>query len=586
MTDEPSDVAAEQAVLGSMMLSGDRVPEVCAVIDAADYYRPQHQVLHEVITDMHAKGSPVDPVSVLDELARRGKVRAGALDGPYLHTLMQAAMPGAAAHHSRIVRRRADERALLILSAQLKQGVESGTDPAVLRTRMMGALTARQVDEQPHGAHLAPIPAYPVDALCGPLLELVTSGRSAGLQPALVGGAGLAALGIVSGTADLHISDTWTERGVIWVPLVAPRGAGKTPAQGFAFRELRRLNAEQHRLHSDELSMWLEKAPKDRDARPADPTLLIDDATLEMTARWLGQGSGTGGIDADELSGWLKRMGRYTASGDGGERGRWLSLWSAQPWRYQRVGSNIDILIPRPVLSICGGIQPPLHHLLGGEEDGLRPRWLPHLAALDASTSPAAGCAAPGWDKVISDLFGNREPRTWTLEGDAYNEWSAARARWKRESASGRETASASAALAKADVQAARIALVLAESLDPGAGDALPFAATAAAIALTDYVLDCWRAMPDREALTTSRRDETLHRGVDQLADWLEQHGGRATARDLQRAHVAGVRTADELKALTARYEAEYPGSTRTEQPQGGGRPGQVVYAPRRGLHE
>jgi hypothetical protein len=262
--------------------------------------------------------------------------------------------------------------------------------------------------------------------------------------------------------------------------------------------------------------------------------------------------------------------GKTPAQEYAGERGRWLSLWSATPWRYQRVGSDVDIRLYRPVLSVCGGIQPPLHHLLGGEEDGLRPRWLPHLAML-GETPEMLGQDGPvtAWDDAIAELYDTRELRTWTLDSAGLGAWQSARIRWRRDSG-GAESASVSAALAKADMQAARIALVLAESMGVGHGGSVPEDAVIAAIAITDYVIGCWRALPDREALTTSRRDETLRRGVGQLADWLEQHGGRASRRVLQKACVAGARTDTNRAALEQAMEDLPVKPVRLDRAQGG----------------
>ena len=412
----------------------------------------------------------------------------------------------------------------------------AGKDAADHLAAGLGVADFCAAEESDDGSpHLAAIPVYPLSAISGPLSDLVDAAVSAGLHPALVAGPGLAVLATLAAAADVEINATWTERPALWIPVIAPRGAGKSPAQIYAYRKLREL----------------------------DPDRLIDDITLEMVARFLGEHEGMGGIAADELSGWLGGIGRYRSRGDGGERGRWLALWSAVPWRYQRVGGNkpIDIRIDRPVVTICGGLQPHLHHLLGGDDDGFRPRWLPHLAPLDTRLPLGRGRDTPVWDEAVQKLAewsGLR--RTWTLSGEAYAMWSSARRQWKDQAREG-ETASLAAAMVKADMQAVRIALVLAESLDPGAGGDIPADAMYSALAITDYVMDCWRALPEQGALTLSRRDETLHHAVGQLAAWLEQRDDRrATQREILRSHVAGVRTASDLADLLLRYQAEYPG--------------------------
>jgi hypothetical protein len=431
--------------------------------------------------------------------------------------------------------------------------------------------------------HLPGIPEYPVDALTGPLREIVDAGLAAGLPAALVGGAALGALATVCGQADLAIYETWTVRPCLWVAMIAPPGGGKTPAITLARRMLRDLDAKMHASYTDDLQMWLATPAKDRGEPPADPTRLINDITIEMVARWLAAGDGTGGVDADELTEWLRSLSKYRQGG-GTDAARWLGLWSTQPWRYQRVGAHIDLLVRRPVITVCGGIQPQFLPLLGREGDGMRPRWLPHMS-LTTDLDPRAGRPAPGWDAAITKLYENRNSRTWTLSERSLDLWRKAQRRWKS-AQRGLESPSVTAALAKADEQAARIALIAAESLDPAAGGEVPAKAVTAAIAIIDYTLAVWRALPGGEILALSRRDAELGDAVDKLAEWLERHGGGASTRNILLAHVAGIRTAAKLAEVLSEYEATYPGSVRQETPeerQGKRGPvGTIVTAPRR----
>jgi replicative DNA helicase len=117
----PHDVAAEQCVLGGMMLSKDAISDVLEVIKAHDYYRPAHQLVHEVILDLYGRGEPVDAVTVAAELTKRGDI--GRMGGaPYLHTLI-ASVPTAAnaGYYARIVRERAILRRLVEVGTRIVQ---------------------------------------------------------------------------------------------------------------------------------------------------------------------------------------------------------------------------------------------------------------------------------------------------------------------------------------------------------------------------------------------------------------------------------------------------------------------------------
>ncbi len=82
----PQDMAAEQSVLGAMMISKDAIADVVEVLRGPDYYRPAHESIHEAILDLYSRGEPADMVTVAGELQRRGELQkiGGA---PYLHTL-------------------------------------------------------------------------------------------------------------------------------------------------------------------------------------------------------------------------------------------------------------------------------------------------------------------------------------------------------------------------------------------------------------------------------------------------------------------------------------------------------------------
>src|ERR1043165_8306091 len=100
----PQDMAAEQSVLGAMLISKDAIAAVAEGIRAPDSYRPSHEPVFDAIIDLSGGGEPVDMVTVAAELQRRGELqRVGG--APYLHTL-SANVPIAAnpAHYAEIGR--------------------------------------------------------------------------------------------------------------------------------------------------------------------------------------------------------------------------------------------------------------------------------------------------------------------------------------------------------------------------------------------------------------------------------------------------------------------------------------------------
>ena len=150
----PHDVAAEQCVLGGMLLSKDAISDVIEVIRPTDHYRPAHQLIHEAVLDLYGRGEPADAITVANELSRRGEIaRVGG--GPYLHTLI-ASVPTAAnaGYYARIVRERAILRRLVEAGTRIVQfgyAGEADADDLVDRAQAeVFAVTDRRGGEDYH----------------------------------------------------------------------------------------------------------------------------------------------------------------------------------------------------------------------------------------------------------------------------------------------------------------------------------------------------------------------------------------------------------------------------------------------------
>ena len=70
----PQNLDAEESVLGAMMLSPGAIGAVSEVLTASDFYRASHGSIYKAALDLYAKGEPVDAITVVDELERRGEL--------------------------------------------------------------------------------------------------------------------------------------------------------------------------------------------------------------------------------------------------------------------------------------------------------------------------------------------------------------------------------------------------------------------------------------------------------------------------------------------------------------------------------
>jgi replicative DNA helicase len=117
----PQDIAAEQSVLGGMLLSKDAIADVVEVLKPGDFYRPAHQTVYDAVLDLFGRGEPADAVTVAAELTRTGQL--GRVGGaPYLHTLISSVPTAAnAGYYAEIVRERAILRRLVEAGTRIVQ---------------------------------------------------------------------------------------------------------------------------------------------------------------------------------------------------------------------------------------------------------------------------------------------------------------------------------------------------------------------------------------------------------------------------------------------------------------------------------
>lgn len=124
----PHDMAAEQSVLGGMLLSKDAIADVVEVLRPGDFYRPAHQAVYDAILDLYGRGEPADPVTVAAALDRKGELKR--IGGPpYLVTLTQTVPTAAnAGYYAEIVAEKAILRRLVEAGTRIVQYGYAGAD--------------------------------------------------------------------------------------------------------------------------------------------------------------------------------------------------------------------------------------------------------------------------------------------------------------------------------------------------------------------------------------------------------------------------------------------------------------------------
>ena len=76
-----SNIEAEQAVLGSLLLSKEKYPEVDALLSSADFESEVHKEIYECIKVLADQGKGIDHITVSKQLDRNNALkRVGGID--------------------------------------------------------------------------------------------------------------------------------------------------------------------------------------------------------------------------------------------------------------------------------------------------------------------------------------------------------------------------------------------------------------------------------------------------------------------------------------------------------------------------
>ncbi|WP_103502307.1 MULTISPECIES: YfjI family protein [unclassified Streptomyces] len=226
-------IAAEQAVLGSMLLSPDVIPDITAVLDPGAYYRPAHETIHRAIVAMHDAGAPVDPITLAAHLERTGDLtRVGGHS--YVHQL-PAAAPSAMSgeYYAEIVADAAATRRLETAGMRLMQQTREGHDPDALRAEVLADLQNGDRRTWPAPLPLGetkPLPTFPVETLPDWVRDQVAAvAEFTQTPPDLAATMALAALSTAAGgRVHAQIRPGWTEQSNLFLVCAMPPASRKS----------------------------------------------------------------------------------------------------------------------------------------------------------------------------------------------------------------------------------------------------------------------------------------------------------------------------------------------------------------------
>ncbi|OYD06105.1 DUF3987 domain-containing protein [Paludifilum halophilum] len=443
---------------------------------------------------------------------------------------------------------------------------------------------------------------FPVDVFPEPVRRFLEEvGSSIGLPTDYPGVHALNFLGAgIGNTRVIELKKGYRQQPNLYSALVADTGTGKSPALEQAFEPILSIQKEYAQIYQNQLeeydtayrqyqakvNEWKKKKDGDPPTEPERPLmkeLYVTQATMEALLRALKNNNRGIVLKADELSGWIGGMNQYKG-GKGDDREHYLSLWSGSDVKVNRVRDNGEpLFIPKPFCSVTGNIPPDILPTLNdeqGNEDGFIHRV---LLAYPDSQDPAewtwegiSDQAIQGYADVFQRLYNLKpemvgtesKPKILTLTTAAKKWW----AEWFKIHIREMKDPDFSKKLrgpwAKMPNQLARIALIIhmtrvvCSEAEDGAVDEISLSR---GIQLVRYFKSHIRKA--YQELGKSNVDKR----IEEVVDWIRQHGGKVKKRDIQRKRIGGCKKASDVDQLFNELEDHGYGQREKETPPKGG---------------
>ncbi|HIN62883.1 MAG TPA: replicative DNA helicase, partial [Candidatus Marinimicrobia bacterium] len=117
----PQSLEAEEAVLGSMLISKEAVSRALEILTPDYFYKDAHLRIFQAMKDLFNQGEPVDAVSIINELKKRKQLDASG--GAYFITGLSDSVPTTAnvEHYAKIVLEKASLRSLIEAAADMSK---------------------------------------------------------------------------------------------------------------------------------------------------------------------------------------------------------------------------------------------------------------------------------------------------------------------------------------------------------------------------------------------------------------------------------------------------------------------------------
>jgi replicative DNA helicase len=115
----PNNIAAEQSLLGSVLIKREVFDEVAAIVGSADFYEPRHSMIFETMIELNQQSRAIDSLTVTEMMENKGLLESSG-GASYISSLADSVPTYAhAKEYAEIVREKAMMRNMIDMSTAI-----------------------------------------------------------------------------------------------------------------------------------------------------------------------------------------------------------------------------------------------------------------------------------------------------------------------------------------------------------------------------------------------------------------------------------------------------------------------------------
>lgn len=215
---------------------------------------------------------------------------------------------------------------------------------------------------------------FPVHSLPPKLASIATTfNKCYGLPVDYFGLGMLTAASVAIGNAYfVTYKQNYNFSAILYSAIVGNSSIGKTPAINLCLGPIFHLEEIYRDQYNARIEAWKQECfelqmsgmKREDPPKPTQLELIINDATTEAINSVLGVNPRGILMVKDELNAWINSLNQYRGKGSDSEF--WLTVWSSQPTKVNRIGKD-SLYVRKPFVSVIGGIPPAMLNGFAGE---------------------------------------------------------------------------------------------------------------------------------------------------------------------------------------------------------------------------